>query len=111
MITPFRSTQEGSPESKFNHIHAKTRNVVERTIGVLKNRFRCLLGARQLHYTPEMAGKITAVCAALHNICIHYNIDWPDTYLEEELIGSDSIEEDNLSASNIRIKIMNALSN
>ncbi|XP_065366314.1 putative nuclease HARBI1 [Calliphora vicina] len=68
LITPFRSTVEGSSESRFNYIHARTRNIVERTIGVLKNRFRCILGARQLHYTPDTAAKITSVCAALQNI-------------------------------------------
>lgn len=36
LITPFRSAGEGTPESKFNYIHAQTRNVVERKIGVLK---------------------------------------------------------------------------
>ncbi|XP_061395895.1 putative nuclease HARBI1 [Musca vetustissima] len=75
LMTPYRSTVEGSPEAIFNTKHAKARNIVERTIGVLKNRFRCLLGARQLHYAPSKATKLTNVCAALHNICIDYGID------------------------------------
>lgn len=75
IMTPYRSAQEGSPEAIFNVKHAKARNIVERTIGVLKNRFRCLLGARQLHYKPCKATQITNVCVALHNICIAYGVD------------------------------------
>lgn len=74
-MTPYRSAAERSPESIFNTKHAKARNIVERTIGVLKNRFRCLLGARQLHYKPSKAITIANVCAALHNICIEYGLD------------------------------------
>ena len=74
-MTPYRSTVEGSAEATFNTKHAKARNIVERTIGVLKNRFRCLLGARQLHYKPSKAIKMVNVCAALHNICIEFGVD------------------------------------
>lgn len=74
-MTPYRSTTPGSAEANFNSTHAKARNVVERTISVLKNRFRCLLGARQLHYTPAKSIKIVNVCAALNNICIGYGLD------------------------------------
>lgn len=86
--------------------------MVERTIGVLKNRFRCLLGARQLHYTPQMAGKITAVCAALHNICIYYKLDCNEynVPLEEQNSNDDSQENDaDITATNIRYNIMNSL--
>lgn len=86
--------------------------MVERTIGVLKNRFRCVLGARQLHYTPEMAAKITAVCAALHNICIHYKINSSEFDIPLEYENSDDDVQESLSdvsATNIRQNIMNSL--
>lgn len=110
LITPFRLAGEGTPQCKFNYIHSQTRNVVERTIGVLKNRFRCLLGARQLHYLPKTASKITNVCAALHNICIAYKMEMPETN-----DGNDSTEDwniegnEDLTASNIREKLMQAM--
>ncbi|XP_048516636.1 putative nuclease HARBI1 [Dendroctonus ponderosae] len=46
------------------------RNVIERCFGVLKQRFRCLLKHRVLHYSPEKAAKIVLSCAILHNIAI-----------------------------------------
>lgn len=85
-MTPYRSATEGSSESLFNTKHAKARNIVERTVGALKNRFRCLLGARQLHYKPTKATQIANVCAALHNICITF--------------GSNSFNDDVLSSEN-----------
>lgn len=109
LITPFRSAAEGTPESRFNHIHSQTRNVVERTIGVLKNRFRCILGARQLHYSPKVAAKITNVCAALHNICIYYKIDLPEINIENNIGESLDIETEDLTASSIRTKIMQSM--
>lgn len=108
-MTPFRSTVANTPESRFNYIHAQTRNAVERTIGVLKERFRCILGERQLHYSPKTAGKITSVCAALHNICIHYKIEAPQISINEtiEPLGLETDEDS--TAANIRIKIMEAM--
>ncbi|XP_036343854.1 putative nuclease HARBI1 isoform X1 [Rhagoletis pomonella] len=72
LLTPHRTPEEGSTQMRFNEAHAKCRNIIERTNGVLKNRWRCILGARDLHYTPEKAAKIINVCCALHNICIHF---------------------------------------
>ena len=79
----FGSTMDGSPESNFNKINSKARSPVERTIGILKNRFNCLLAPRELHCTPEIAGKVIPICAALHNMCNHYNIEWSDDSIED----------------------------
>lgn len=51
----------------FNKRLQSTRNVIERTIGVLKMRWRCLNSERKLHYHPTRAGKIIYACATLHN--------------------------------------------
>ncbi|KAF9420240.1 hypothetical protein HW555_003461 [Spodoptera exigua] len=59
----------GSKEEYYNDLHATARNTAERTIGILKGRFRCLLVHRVLHYDPEMVGKIIKACCVLHNIC------------------------------------------
>ncbi|XP_053949355.1 putative nuclease HARBI1 [Anastrepha ludens] len=100
-MTPFRSPTTGSAEGNYNKIHAKARNTIERTIGVFKNRFRCLLGAlfalitienlfciesrllcdrhkqtaaMTLYYEPMKVCQIVNVAAALHNICINYRV-------------------------------------
>ncbi|KAL0871460.1 hypothetical protein ABMA27_014991 [Loxostege sticticalis] len=68
MMTPILNTREGSPEHYYYQHHVTARNVVERCIGVLKARFRCLLVARALHYNPITAAKIVNACCVLHNI-------------------------------------------
>ncbi|XP_052861358.1 putative nuclease HARBI1 [Anopheles cruzii] len=74
IVTPKRNATINSPEAVHNNRHAKARHIIERSFGLLKNRFRCLLAANQLHYTPEIVGRITNVCCALHNYCISENM-------------------------------------
>lgn len=72
LVTPIPGCHApGSPAARFNSAHSSLRSVVERTIGVLKSRFRCLQRYRALHYEPETAAKIVAACAVLHNVCIY----------------------------------------
>ncbi|XP_030028301.2 putative nuclease HARBI1 isoform X2 [Manduca sexta] len=68
LMTPVVGALDDSPAGNYNAIHKRARSTIERTFGILKGRWRCLLGARQLHYSPEVAGKITIACCVLHNI-------------------------------------------
>ncbi|XP_049697658.2 putative nuclease HARBI1 [Helicoverpa armigera] len=68
MMTPILNTVEGTPEHNYYKLHVTARNTVERCIGVLKARFRCLIAERALHYDPITAGKIINACCVLHNI-------------------------------------------
>lgn len=116
LITPFRSPEVGSRQSLFNTKHSKTRNIIERSIGVLKNRFRCLLAARQLHYSPQKATQIVNTCAALHNICIYYKSELPRDLVLIDAEPSLSLDEDNSlynddqTAVRIRNQILNCIS-
>lgn len=69
LLTPY-PTPHTSQEEKFNKMHKKARNVVERAFGVLKSRFRCLHHHRTLHYTPQRAAIIIYACFILHNTMI-----------------------------------------
>lgn len=68
MMTPILNADPGSPEAYYTEKHIKAQNIIERTIGVLKTRFRCLLVHRVLHYQPQVAGCIANACVILHNI-------------------------------------------
>lgn len=68
----------GTPEDHFNNVHMSARNTIERTFGVLKQRFRCLLKHRVLHYAPPKAASIINACVILHNIAINEGLPLPE---------------------------------
>lgn len=70
-------------EQRFNQTFKACRSTVERCIGLLKGRFRCLLKDRVLHYSPEKAARIVMACCVLHNIAIHYRVANPDPQWDE----------------------------
>lgn len=89
LMTPFRNPTDVY-ERLYNQKHTSTRNVVERCFGVLKNRFRCILGSRGLHYTPEKATQIINACCAVHNMCITYRcFDEALQHLEANIASED----------------------
>lgn len=97
-MTPFRGVPEpGSPEERFNNALTTVRNTIERCNGLLKNRFRCLLKDRCLHYQPLKASKIVNACAALHNMCLQRNIPLPENEPYEPLqdvhVNIEELEE------------------
>ncbi|WVZ86523.1 hypothetical protein U9M48_033285 [Paspalum notatum var. saurae] len=75
-LSPYRCTRyhveqwhNGPPpqgmKEIFNHAHAKVRNVIERTFGVLKMKFRILLNMPR--FSEEKQTRIIVACMALHN--------------------------------------------
>lgn len=80
LMTPVPNAAEGSPEWRYNLQHASARNVIERCNGVLKNRFRCLLGERKLRYEPEKVGNIVVACCVLHNMCVRGRLEGNDPH-------------------------------
>ncbi|XP_069098312.1 putative nuclease HARBI1 [Pleurodeles waltl] len=73
---------------RYRSAHRTTRNVVERTFGLLKSRFRCIhKSGGALPYSPEMTCRIVATCAILHNIATSRGIP-------VEISDSDSDEDD-----------------
>ncbi|CAK1597963.1 unnamed protein product [Parnassius mnemosyne] len=88
LMVPVPNVEEGTPAAHYNKLHATARNTVERAIGRLKGRFRCLLVHRVLHYHPDVVAKIVVACCVLHNICNRAGLPAPalhDYDNEEEL--------------------------
>ncbi|CAG4952586.1 unnamed protein product [Parnassius apollo] len=74
LLTPIVNAEPGSAYENYTNMHCLTRNTVERCIGVLKARWRCLLVHRVLHYNHHMVAKIINACAVLHNICNRHRL-------------------------------------
>lgn len=72
-----------TPEARFNERMRRIRVSIEQCFGLLKNRFRCLLKDRVLHYAPETCAKIINCCAVLHNLCLENNIP---LYNDEDVV-------------------------
>ncbi|XP_042479282.1 putative nuclease HARBI1 [Macadamia integrifolia] len=67
---PLQDYGEGRPGPRtakelFNHRHSSLRNVIERTFGVLKNRFHILKSMKA--YDIEDQSRIVVACCGLHN--------------------------------------------
>ncbi|KAJ8966425.1 hypothetical protein NQ314_003523 [Rhamnusium bicolor] len=71
-----------NPEARYNHHHSSARNCIERCIGFLKARFRCLLKEHVARYNSQFVGSLVNACAVLHNMCIDNNINFIDDYVE-----------------------------
>ncbi|KAK0147941.1 putative nuclease HARBI1 [Merluccius polli] len=60
---------------RYNNIHARSRSVVERAIGQLKSRWRCLdRSGGMLLYHPEKVCRIVQACGVLHNIAHRHGV-------------------------------------
>ncbi|XP_045449952.1 putative nuclease HARBI1 [Melitaea cinxia] len=97
LMTPCANPEPGSPEEHYNTLHSTARNSVERTIGILKGRFRCLLVHRVLHYDPEMVSKIIIACCILHNICNRAGLpvlELPHNLQEEEIRANEVLQSE-----------------
>lgn len=74
-MTPYEGDNLTLHQTIFNDLIVSTRTLIERTIGVLKTRFRCMMGERQLRYHQSKVSKIVHTCATLHNFLILNGFD------------------------------------
>lgn len=105
----------------FNHWHQKIRNIIERCIGLLKIRFRCLLKERVLRYHPTRASNIINTSAIVHNFLIvnNYNIeadiDWRiglnGEIIDEENDEEIDLDDDDINTNVIGMEIRNEICN
>nr|XP_029717296.1 putative nuclease HARBI1 [Aedes albopictus] len=111
LITPFRTGGNITErETRFNGMHSKTRTTVERSIGVAKNTFQCLLKERQLYYKPAKATQIINVCIALHNLRVKHKMDYDEPDLsDEEDVEFQGIGENHENAVKVSIRCWDGL--
>ncbi|XP_017478160.1 PREDICTED: putative nuclease HARBI1 [Rhagoletis zephyria] len=106
LLTPYRDPSAGTSEHVFNLQHAKARNIIERVIGVLKSRFKCL--QQILPYTPQKVVQIVNICSTLHNKCRYHNIDDVLVNCTEDITDDEPAEQNSrflTSAAHIRDEI------
>ena len=76
LLTPIALT-ETDEEAHFNTAHACAQSVVERSIGMLKGRWRSLdASGGRLLYDPKKVCQV--ILAQLHNICVRRGIELPE---------------------------------
>lgn len=86
LMTPLPATNNQA-EMSYNAHLTKAQSIIEQCNGLLKNRWRCLIKHRVLHYHPETASNIIIACVVLHNMCVKNNIALDETeilHLEED---------------------------
>ena len=88
MMTPYVHDEVGSrSQRKYNKVHAKTRNPVERAFGALKGRFPILKTELAMENEAE-DGVIIAACFVLHNWCFRHERDSMG-YLEDAVTSEE----------------------
>lgn len=65
-VPEFQGAPPQNMLEKFNHLHSSLRNAIERAFGVLKMKWRILLGI-PYYPDPETQTKIITACICLHN--------------------------------------------
>ncbi len=96
LLKPFRDDGHLThAQRKYNFVHSSIRSMVERGIGRLKGRFRCLhfLDAR----SPSKAKKIIAACCFLHNFAIKHKNVTEDEF-DDDNDGRDTLSPDEIDA-------------
>lgn len=93
LMTPLNNPRDRG-EALFNESLIRTRNVVERTIGILKRRFPILsIGIRT---NINLAQDIIITCAILHNIArLNNDMRFDDEYQIENEIMVENVNDEN----------------
>ncbi|XP_063077094.1 putative nuclease HARBI1 [Engraulis encrasicolus] len=101
-LRPFLLTPHQQPntdaEARFNGAQSTTRAIVERSIGVWKQRFRCVsktAGGVQLN--PTKCCSVVVVTALLHNMALRANVPLPEG--EEMALDPDLPDPPNQDAN------------
>ncbi|CAJ1057881.1 putative nuclease HARBI1 [Xyrichtys novacula] len=81
LMTPLHNPHTDR-ERRYNHLHSRSRSVVERAIGQLKGRWRCLdRSGGMLLYRPEKVCRIVMACGVLHNVAQLHHIPMAEQHV------------------------------
>ncbi|OWZ14109.1 hypothetical protein PHMEG_00012459 [Phytophthora megakarya] len=85
ILTPFDEADAASSPKKrrYNYKLSQTRITVERAFGILKNRYRILLGKVQ-QKTPTSVARVIVSCLVLHNLMVELKDTYPVTGQDPE---------------------------
>ena len=110
LLTPFQVPQSAQ-EQLYNVRHSQARAVVERAIGLLKGRWRCLdATGGKLCYTPAKVCNIVRACAVLHNMAQKQNVPAPPEAIDDpDLDPHPPVCQPNAAAVNLRLAVMQRL--
>lgn len=95
LLTPFLAPASRAEEA-YNQAQTKTRQTIERCIGVLKRRFCCL---KFLRMEPARAVHVIAACTVLHNIAVNRRVPLPME--DEQDDGMDNDGNDDQRGRNV----------
>ncbi|KAJ8710652.1 hypothetical protein PYW08_009167 [Mythimna loreyi] len=95
-------------EHLYNESQIRSRNVVERTYGVWKNRFPILSKKKLLSVSRVQA--VIVACAVLHNIAIdmrddHFEVIHPVDEPDEHVVSQSRVE--NVGDTTVRSNLIN----
>ncbi|KAJ1100223.1 hypothetical protein NDU88_005310 [Pleurodeles waltl] len=99
LLTPVRNPRTRAEEC-YNEAHGRTRQIIERTFGLLKARFRCLhMTGGSLFYSPKKVCQIIVACCMLHNLALQRQVnflqeDGPDGGVVAAVEPVDSEDEE-----------------
>lgn len=88
IVTPFINPQN-EVEKLYNELIIRTRNLVERSYGVVKRRFPALSFGLQLKLETTQA--VIVACCVLHNIATENNDIDPPALLDMVLPGNNNV--------------------
>ncbi|KAG5860737.1 hypothetical protein JTB14_025284 [Gonioctena quinquepunctata] len=112
LMTPVYGALPHTSEKLYNYSHTLGRNCIERVDGVLKGRFRCLLGERKPPYGPQKVGIIVSACCILHNDCVKWRVPMDENlvfYDQEDIEGIHPEDQPHLNIFNEGIRIRNTI--
>ncbi|KAE8739590.1 hypothetical protein FOCC_FOCC014905 [Frankliniella occidentalis] len=91
---PILHAEPGTPQFRYTQLHCRSRNVVERCIGILKARWRLLSCDRCINYrNATYAGMMVNACCVLHNYCNQRRVPMPDPLIEDDVYVPPELED------------------